>query len=872
MLMEMTERDDHPAILVLRGDSIESHSYRGIAESSRRLGRGLVKAGIRPGDAVGIWAPNLPEWIILRFGIGLARGLAVAIDDLATEAEARTILSDSDCRLLFTTEEHLPTVRSFFAEGEGPDVFLLSDDKSYGKDWRELLAETDVELPPTDINSPAMLVYTSGTTGNPKSFALTEKHLAVNVEALTAEGLVTTSDRAVLPLPLHHVYPFVIGILTPFSCGATVIFPETVSGPDLVRAIRLGRASILVGVPRLYAAIVSALESRVADRGRPAAVLFHLLLRLSIWGRRRLGLRLGRLFFRGVHARLGSNLHLLASGGARFEASLVWKLEGLGWEVLSGYGLAETGSIFTANLRGRQRLGSEGLPLPGGELRIVDSDEDGVGEIQLKGPNVFAGYRNNPEANQTAFTEDKWFRTGDLGYRDEDGYLYVTGRAKEMIVLGGARNVFPEEVEQVYGESPYIVEIAVLERAGKLVALVRPDLDAIQKSISARVEDVLRITLSELSQRLPSFQRIAGYAIVREALPRTRLGKYKRYQLPEIYENALAGRRAVGPARLTDEDEAFLANSPVKEVWEWLHRRFPGKEIALETSPQLDLEIDSLDWVNLSLELESRFTIKLAETDLAGVQSIREFLELTRRAGPAPAHPPGEALAAELTPDQAAWLAPTGMVATFLGICLYGLNRLLVRLFFRLKVEGLENLPKEGAYVVAANHASDLDPLVIAAAFPLRAMRRIYWGGEVSRLFTSGLKARLARAIHIFPVDERAPGTVLVMASNVLAAGNALVWFPESWRSPTGELQRFLPGIGRLLEQSAVPVLPAYIQGTFKAMPRDRRLPRPYPVRVVLGKPLDPAGLLEAGEGDTAYARIASALKEKVVELRPETG
>src|SRR5690606_21261363 len=289
------------------------------------------------------------------------------------------------------------------------------------------------------------------------------------------------------------------------------------------------------------------------------ATMFRALLGLSR-NARKLGIRLGPALFGSLHRQFGPSLRLLISGGARLNPNEMLQLEALGWEVLSGYGLAETASIFTGNRPGQKRFGSEGRPLGDGQIRIAKAEGDGAGggEIQRKGTSVFSGYRNNDEANAEAFTEDGWFRTGDLGHLDDHGSLYVTGRAKELIVLGGGKNVFPEEIEKVYAESPYIQEIAVLERQGALVALIRPEMTEIQKGGNLNVADVIRVAVAEQSQKLPSFERLAGFAIAREPLPRTRLGKYQRFLLPDLYEAALAGRDRPTPAEISAEDRALL--------------------------------------------------------------------------------------------------------------------------------------------------------------------------------------------------------------------------------------------------------------------------------------------------------------------------
>ena len=218
-------------------------------------------------------------------------------------------------------------------------------------------------------------------------------------------------------------------------------------------------------------------------------------------------------------------------------------------------------------------------------MRIADPDSRGEGEIQLRGPSVFAGYLDNPDANRAAFTEDGWFRTGDLGRVDDDGYVYVSGRLKEMIVLGGGKKIFPEELEKRYGASPFIREVAVLERRGALVALVVPDAAAIRSSANPSVEAVVRVALASVAQGLPSHERLSGFVVARQPLPRTRLGKYQRFLLPRLYDEALAGRGPRAAKPLSDEDRALLAGPKAAAAWRVLQARYAGARLVAGRRP-----------------------------------------------------------------------------------------------------------------------------------------------------------------------------------------------------------------------------------------------------------------------------------------------
>lgn len=865
LVQTVETRGERAVLVTMAEDRAVELGGRALASLIGRLARGLREAGIQPGDRLIMVGPNSAPWVIVRLAAALIGAVPVACDDQSSGAEIAAIVKDSGCRVAFTNSAHAQAVGSAVA-GECA-VYLLDEKTGDGRHWRDLLAEEPLgDLPRLSGDGPAMIVYTSGTTGAPKSFVLTHANIAANVEALLAARVIGSEDRILLPLPLHHVFPLLVGMMTTLATGATLVFPAAPTGPQIASALRLAKVTVIVGVPRLFTALLGGIEARVASRGAVARGLFQSLLALSVALQQRLRLRVGRHFFAGLHRIVGP-LRLMVSGGAKLEAPIIRRLEGLGWEVLSGYGLAETASLFTGNLPGGKRIGSEGRPLGQGRIRIGEPDGAGIGEIQLHGPNVFAGYLDNPEANRTAFTADGWFRTGDLGTLDKDGFLHVTGRVKEQIVLGGGKKIMPEELERHYAANPYIHEMAVLEREGKLVALVLPDLAAIRAAAMTRPEDAVRIALAEGGHGLPAYQRVAGFALAREPLPRTRLGKYQRFLLPKLYDAIGRGEVREKPKTMSPEDQALIAASPAREIWNLLTARYGTKGITLESNLALDLGLDSLEWMTVALEIEALVGVRLSEETIAEAATVRDLLAaITAAPARATAVTPASMRDSTAT-DMEHWLHPNGPGLTLLGLVFYGVNWLVMHLFFRLRATGGEHIPRHGPFVLVANHVSDLDPPVLSAALSWRRLRRLYWAGDMARLFAHGWQRVVARAIHVFPVDERSPASTLGNAKIVLQRGSALGWFPESWRSPTGELQRFLPGIGLILAETPVTVVPAYIKGAFEALPRTRAWPRPHPIRVTFGKPIPAVVIQKLSLEPDGPQRIVALLFDHVAAL-----
>jgi long-chain acyl-CoA synthetase len=829
---------------------------------SARIARSLSTAGVAAGDPVALFGPNSAGWIACWLALARLGAVAVALDDLSSPEEAAVAIADADCRHVLASEAHIAALKG---DPRLDGVTMTAIVEAFASATVDSPQKKGVAPALTAADAAAVMVYTSGTTGAPKSFVLTRANIAANVAALADEGILKPHDKVLLPLPLHHVYPLVVGLLTPLVGGAAVVLPQAATGPEIVRALAATGATLMVGVPRLYSALVDGLDARMRSGGRLTAAVAAMLLAMSGWLRRHFGINAGRILFAPLHRRLGGALRIMVSGGARLEPAIVARLDALGFETLTGYGLAETASLFTGNRPGHKRIGSEGLPLAGGEIRIGTSDADGAGEIELKGPSVFSGYRNASAAGDSVFTADGWFRTGDLGRLDADGYLYVTGRVKEMIVLGGGKNVYPEELEKRYGADPAIAEIAVLEHGGKLVALVRPDIPALKAAARARPRDAVRVAIEQARGALPSYQRLAGFALVSAPLPRTRLGKYRRFQLPELYEKATSSAERPAAAPMEEADRRLVSDDPVgREVWALLQVRYGARGLAMDASPELDLGIDSLEWVTLALEFENRLGLRISSEDVARIVTVRDLVRLAVDTAQS-----GTASKTESAPPDDRFIVPPGAFAHLCGIVIGGLNRLIARIVFRLRVETEGPWPgPDRPFVVIANHTSDLDALFLSAALPPRLSRRVWWGGEVTRLFGSAAARALSRTVQIFPVDERNPRAAIDLARKVLERGDGLGWFPESWRSATGELQDFLPGIGMVLDgnEDAV-VIPAGILGAFEIMPRTARWPRLGKVRIRFGAPVRAAELLSEGTGGTDAERMAAALRCRVAAL-----
>jgi long-chain acyl-CoA synthetase len=814
----------------------------------------LGERGLGGGVAVAILAENGIAAIVARLSLLSIGAVAVNLDPDASLDELRRELKISGSKSLIATQRYLEPARSM----TGGSVPVLTLDREELERCARLKASTPVTV---TFDDAAALFFTSGTTGPPKAVPLTRRNISATIHTVKELKLIGQNDRIFLPLPLHHSYPFLIGLLVTLASGATLVLPAALTGPQLAHAIRDGRVSVIVGVPRLYEALWQSIEAQLHARGAVSWRLFESALGLSSFVQRLIGLPLGRLLFRPLHRRLGPRLRIFASGGARLDARIAARLVGLGFVVLEGYGLVETASVSTFNPPGRARLGSVGLPAPDVEIRIDEPDREGQGEILIRGPGVFPGYLHDAEATARAFARGGWFRSGDLGRRDRDGYLYITGRLKEIIVLPDGKKIAPEELEAVYSASPFVGEIALLETREGLQALVVPNVSELGK-VSASPENAIRVALAEIGQALPPYQRLSGFALRHEPLPRTHLGKYARRALPALFEQARRHERKPS-AQMTDADQLLLEDPLARALWNWLHERFSGQAFDLETSPQLDLGIDSLGWVELGLAIQKRFNVALPEETISRIVTLRDLIKAVRDvAQSAPTKPRLE----EALEEAEAWVAAPSPWRVLVAQLMLGIVRLSARLFFHLRAYGVENIPSSRPLIIAANHASDLDPLMLAASLPYAILKDAYWGGDAARLFSSPVRRWFSRTVHVFPIDDRAPAASLARARAILDKGKILLWFPESWRSPNGALQRFLPGIIRLLREQGALVVPAHISGTFDALPRQARIPRFVPIKVRFGQPLSLSAVEELA-ADATDPGLAEALRRQVAVL-----
>jgi len=856
-------------------------SYAELDAHAARLAGGLISRGLTIGDRVMLLAPNSPDWVVACIACLRAGAVPVPVDSQMPGPQLEHIAADCAARWLFTTSAGVERVDDLpgFADIEIITLDAATDSKRH---WRGYCEESVAASATPDPDDVAVIFYTSGTSGLPKGVTLTHKNILSNIYALLSLNLVQSRDRVLLPLPLHHVYPFVIGLCTPLTLGMGLVVPSSLVGQHFFAALHEGSPSILLGVPRLYEALLATIEQKFDSKGRLVAGLFHALLTVSTGLLAALRINVGRVLFRPVRAAVGRRLRLLISGGSAMDAGVAMRLRALGFRLAAGYGLTETSPILSfrsADMPGDDHVGRA---LPGVELRIAKPQSQlAHGEVQARGPNVFSGYLGLPEKTAAAFTDDGWFRTGDLGELDENGYLRLYGRMTSMIVMPGGENIDPEKIEQRLEQLPAIREAAVVLAGGQLSCIIVPSAELMREEADAALLQLVRDAVTDGVRELASYQRPSKLLIDKRPLPRTRLGKLKRRDVAERFR-ALESAGSVEPSRvglmpraeLAPMDRELLEDPLAASVWAWLGRRFADKPISPDTHMQIDLGVDSLGWLGLTLELRNEIGIDLTDDAVARIELVRDLLQEATSSARAEGlgsdviellRQPEALIAAD---DRQRWLTPRTRFHWVLDWVAAMLVRVLMRLLFRLRIDGIENVPIEGPVIISPNHVSALDPLAVAASLSVKQFHTTFWGGWVGILFKNPLSRAFSHAMRILPVEPKAgPISNLALASAVLGRARSLVWFPEGERSHSGELSRFRPGVGLLMLAADAPVVPVWIEGAGRALPPGRRIPRPTRIALRFGTPVRAAELDAEGRGDSPEERIANALERRVAAL-----
>ena len=903
--LECSERwPDHDALELQRHDHIESCTYAELRWMAESVGRWITEQGFPRGSRLAIVADNHPRWVAAYLGVIAAGCAVVPLDTTLHADQLAKLLKDSGSSALFCDAKHAQVSREAVAD-LNIGLVLMDPDRmaqhSIDEVWLGNLPAIfdagpgEFQPVPSAPDDLASLLYTSGTTADPKGVMLTHANLLAEVEAVFNWVDLGPGDALLGVLPMFHVLAQMANLMIPLVKGARVVYLETLNTTELLRALRERNITAFAVVPQFFYLIHERIFHEVEKRGALTRRVFQSLMGFNRM-LRTVGINAGPVLFSKVHETLGAKMRYLVTGGSRFNPEIATDFYDLGIDVLQAYGLTETTAAVFVNSPGHNVIGSVGKAMKGVEAKIVygtndlQPQEDGgpaIGEIALRGPLVMKGYWNRPDAT-TVVMRDGWFYSGDLGYFDADDNLFITGRKKELIVLSNGKNVYPEEVEAHYLKSPHIKELAVMGLEGKpseggdrLHAVIVPNFDVLRQKKIVNAREIIRYDIEGLSSRIASTKRIGSYEIWQEDLPRTTTRKIKRFEV-EKRVKAKQARKIVDdsdlPAErpLTPDQTAWLDQPDVQRALKIVREAAHQAPTALRPtdSLELDLGLDSMQRVELLSQIEEQMGGNVEESQLAEIYTVRDLVDAVLHSAASGAGGPGtrttfagwKAILAE-QPDttEVLCLVRPQRISTAFWYMVSRLIQVIALDRFDLHLRGIEKLSRSGPYIISSNHQSYLDPLILGSVLPPDVFYKTFAVGT-SEIFGKGFMLRLARSLRVVVVD---PDANLIPAMRAgafgLRQGRPLVLYPEGERSIDGIPKTFKKGAAILSIHLQVPIVPVAIEGFHDAWPRNKPFQKFVPLKMVFGDPIIPPPESEASEA--AYEKLTAQLKARVVEM-----
>ena len=783
---------DRPALYFKPGFRYLSWSYRDLWEGAGRVASLLQARGVEKGDRVLLWGPNCPQWVLVYFGCVRAGAVLVPLDLRSTPDFVARVSSKTRPKLAFVSSVTPRRPEGF----EVPELLL---------DRIELESSAMPEPGPVDLgwDDLAEVMFTSGTTGDPKGVMLTHGNLLSNLVGVTRYVSGKPTDRLLSILPLSHMFEQMGGLLVPLQAGANVTYLTSLKPSVLIGTATERRPTLMLLVPQALDLLMKSIEREVARQGKQ-----------RLWQRshsvaRRLPNAARRVIFRRVLKRLGGALQFIFSGGAALDPELGAKWERLGIRVIQGYGATEASPVISCHTMERPGFRSSGPPVPGVEARVAAD-----GELLIRGPNVTQGYWEAPEPTAAAF-DDGWYKTGDLGLIDEQGFVHVRGRKKDMIVLPNGQNVYPEDVEAVLARHPDVTDATVVGLPKNGAVEVHAVLLMEQPGRAAEA-------VSWANGQLGDHQRARGHTVwPDEDLPRTHTLKVKKAIVLDRLTSA-AGAPAADEA---PKEEPREGRSRVRLLIAEIAGVSPAR-VRPEASLGESLELDSLKRVELLSAIEEETGVYVDETQVGAATTVRQLEALVR---------------SDSRTAQVAF--PHWGMSPWCRLLRGLLQRLIVfpamAAAYRTTVSGAENIDVKGPVLVAANHTLHLDNGIILRSMPASLRRRLaiaasdhMWSNPVRSLAIPLLG-------NGFPFSRE--GNVRRSLQNIgriVDGGWSVLIYPEGELTGTGPVKPFLGGTGLICVGGRIPVVPLRVKVRRPGFPAYFPLLRRGDVEVCFGRPL----------------------------------
>ena len=776
-----------------------------------------------------IFSENRIGWVYAFYSVWQNRSIAVPVDATATVSDLEYIVRDCTPECMWVSEACEKVAREVVSRLDF-DVKILVINEVEKEDINGFdIVTSTLDEKSYDDNAIALIIYTSGTTGSPKGVMLTYKNLWTNKAGVCDEVPVFNGKRRTLMLlPVHHVLPLMGTVVAPILQGDGIIICESMQGPDIMEALCRGKVGIFVGVPRLWQMLYAGIMKKV-NASFVTRALFNLCKKVH-------SLKFSRFIFSAVHKKMGGHVDYCVCGGAPLDKEVGEGLTTLGFHLLEGYGMTEMAPIIAFTRPGDYICGCAGLPLPSVDCKVVN------GELCCKGNNLMKGYYNRPEETAQVIDADGYLHTGDLGYLDEKGRVYITGRTKEIIVLSNGKNVQPNEIEYKLEKfEDRVKEAAVIQNGDMLMGIIVPN-EAWAKNLSdEEVEIALKKEVIEpYNLTVTNYKKLMSIFVYRGDLPRTKLDKIQRFKLKDIVEGKKQTEKQV-----VVEEEMTNEMRILKEYIESEKKIVVHADDHLET----DLAFDSLDKVGLQGFIEQTFGVDIQPEVMTTLRSVAEKVESGKT---------------HIDVNKMDWhemlLANNSSLELPSTSIFYPLHAKLFKVFLkfnnRLKIVGEKNVPKKGPFIIAPNHQSFLDGPIVSSGLSYKTLRNSYFFATEQHVKHPVVKA-LAKRNNIIIMEKRNLKNSILKLSEVLKLGKNVVIFPEGSRSYDGEMVPFKKTFAILSKELNVPVVPVCIRGAYDVLPRGSKWIKPKTIEVEYLEPIMPES------GDT-YDSLSDKVRDSI--------
>lgn len=802
------------------------YTYADLRKHAKKLST-LYKSGKE--DKIAIYAENRPEWIFAFYSIWINQSIPVPVDYLSTPQEVAHILNNCKPETLFYSNETETRITEALKE-TNHDIKLINIDDLDLSETESIDHEYDLTY--DDVEDTAVIIYTSGTTGSPKGVMLSFKNLLMNIVAVSeTHKIITGKDRLIGILPFHHTFPLVGNIVLPFKVGGTLALTPSLASEDILKTLQDNKITVIISVPRFYDLIQKGIRKKI-EANKVAFVLYKVAKIVK-------SKSFSQKIFKKIHANFGGHVNTLVCGGAALNPEVGSDFVTWGFDILEGFGMTECAPMITFTRPEDIIIGSCGKVIGGGEIKISES-----GEVTYRGDNVMKGYFNAPEATAEVI-KDGWLYTGDLGSLDNNGNLYITGRKKDIIVLSNGKNINPVEIEEnIIKNAEEIKEIGVFNVGDVLQTVIHPDFIMLKNNDITDAQAYFDDIVSEFNKTASSYRKINKVFVSKEELPKTRLSKIQRYKLAEFSHNPTDKTKTQEP---DSEDYKILKNYLVK---------LKEQDIHPEDTFDYDLALDSLDKVNLIVFVQNSFGIELDTDQLSDLNSVLKLSEYVT----------DNKTKTEI--EEINWTKilqeklDINLPQNWLTYTLFvKLSKPFMHLYFRIKSEGKENLP-DSPCIIAPNHQSYFDGLFISMFLKNRHLRKTVFYAKEKHIRQRWLKFIANRhGIIIMDINKDLKQSIQKMAA-ALKKGKNIMIFPEGTRSKDGSLGKFKQTFAILSRELNVPVIPVAIKGASDALPRGKKIPRPWKkVTIKFLKPIYPEQQSFDSLRDKVYNKVLAHIK-----------